>query len=177
MTTSQVAYVTNTIDISDTVRAVSVVQPYEIYSVTKPDTLADPSWHPDGTSLIFVAQSGGNYAIATMNIGATPNYTEVYTDGTTAFADPTYSVDGSYILFSAEINPGEWALYYMRADGIDVRTILSDGNANIHPVWVTPSQVAFQWWNGSTSQISLIGLGGQGRQDLGEGEYPRTVVQ
>lgn len=184
----QTVFVANTIDISDQVRGISVAQPYEIYSVTKPDILADPSWHPDGTSLIFAERIGSDWNIATMNIGATPNHTVLLTD-VTPFGDPMWSADGNFILFSAQTlapdmtHPkGVWDLIYMRNDGSDIRTIVSDGNANIHAVWVSPTQIAFQWWaNGATpadvSWVSLVNINGLGRIDLGEGEYPRTVVQ
>ena len=184
----QTAFVANTVDISARVRAVSVVQPFEIYTVTKPDVLADPSWHPDGTSIIFVELSGSDWTIATMNIGATPNHTVLLT-APNPFGDPMWSSDGNFVLFSYQDSPpdmthphGAWSLLYMRKDGTDVRTILQDDNANIHAVWVSPTQVAFEWWgNGATpadiSWLSLININGLGRIDLGEGEYPRTVVQ
>lgn len=188
MTIDLTASIAETVGVEASLRTMTFPAPLEIYSVTKPDLVTDPSYSPDGTTIIFVETIGvTTYSISTITIGATVVYTNVY-EGALPFSHPTFSQDMFFILFAEQTlapdmaNPqGQWALRYMQADGNNTVTILDDGNANINPVWVTPTQIAFQHWDygatpGSAWQISLIDVAGQGRMDLGEGEYPRTVV-
>lgn len=156
-----------------------------LYTVTKPDTLSDPSYHPDGSKIVFAEHVGSAHRISTVTNEISPVHTVLLT-GTLPYADPYYSADGNFILFAVQMSGvtgphpyGVWSLFYMRSDGTGVTTVLDDGNANIHPTWVTPIQIAFQSWIygvSTTFQISMIDLAGQGRIDLGEGSYPRTVT-
>lgn len=156
-----------------------------LYSVTKPDFVADPSYSPDGSKVIFVEKLGSTYNISTITNEATPTHT-VLIDGPLPYADPYYSVDGNFIIFTTqvagvtELHPyGVWSIFYMYADGTGLTTVLDDGNANIHPCWVTPIQIGFQFWAygvSETFQIGLVDLAGQGRVELGAGSYPRTVT-
>ena len=160
--------------------------PYELYSVYKPNTLGDPSFSPDGTHVIYTEHFRSNYFISSIALGATQVQTELFISPN-PLADPSFSADGFFILFaeqkvlpSVSFPYGKWRLRYMNADGTGVLTILDDGNANMHPCWVTPTQIAFQHWQyGATPstafQIALIDLAGNGRMELGEGEYPRVV--
>lgn len=155
-----------------------------VYTVTKPDILKDPSYHPDG-GLVFVECIDSTWQISTLSNDATPEYT-VLISGLLPYADPYYSVDGTFIIFATQMSGetmdaefGVWSLFYMYADGSGLTTIIDDGNANMHPAWVTPIQIAFQSWTYGVStafQLSLIDLAGQGRVDIGEGTYPRTVT-
>jgi hypothetical protein len=102
-------------------------------------------------------------------------------------AEPSYSADGFFILFTEEVSPvsggepyGVQKIRFMSSDGTNVVSILDDGNANLHPSWVTPTQITFQWWSygatpSSEFQIAFINLAGLGRIEMGVGEYPRTV--
>jgi Tol biopolymer transport system component len=157
----------------------------DIYTVTKPDMASDPSYSPDGTAIVFVELIGSTYKISTVTTGATSVHT-VLQSGSAAYADPYYSADGQYILFAVQTGAvsgphphGQWALKYIAADGTGLSTILNDGNANIHPCWITRTQIAFQYWEYGVStefQIALIDLAGQGRTNLGDGEYPRGIL-
>ncbi len=158
--------------------------PTTVYSVTKPDLLADPSYSPDGERIIFVEKIGSTWKLSVINVGATYSY-EVLLTSTNPLADPSFSADGFFILYAEQVSPvsgpapyGQWALKYIEEGVAGVVTILDDGNANMHPTWATPTQVAFQNWEYGVStefQVSLVNLAGQGRVDLGEGEYPRIV--
>lgn len=157
----------------------------DIYTVTKPDVAGDPSYSSDGSRVIFVEKIGSTWKISTLTLGATPVHT-VLQSGSAEYAEPHYSPDGRYILYSQLVGAvsgphpyGQWALKYMTAAGSDVTAILNDGNANLHPCWITPTQIAFQYWTYGTStsfQIALIDLAGNGRMNIGEGEYPRGVL-
>lgn len=160
---------------------VGVPDPTVIYSTTKPDVCGDPSFSPDGMTVVFTETIGSDNNISTMTLGATQTYTVVTTGP--LYGDPTYSSDGFFILASAQdsapdmSNPyGTWFLFYMYSTGLNTLQIVSPDTANLHPVWVTPTQIAWQWWDGGVFQLALCDLAGQGRQDIGEGEYPRTVV-
>lgn len=158
-----------------------------LYSVAKPNTLSDPSYSPDGTKIVFVEKIGSTYSISTITDEATPIHATLL-NGSLPYADPFYSADGNFILFSVQVSGvtlgepyGVWSIYYMYADGSGLTTIVDDGNANMHPCWVTPIQVGFQFFSygatpSSAFQIGLIDLAGQGRVDIGTGSYPRTVT-
>ncbi len=155
-----------------------------IHSVTKPDIVSDPSYSPDGTTVVFVEKLSSTYKISTLLLDDS-TYT-VLQSGPDPYADPYYSADGFFIVYAKQTSPvsgpepyGQWSLHYMSSDGTGDTTILDDGNANMHPTWATPTQIAFQSWENGIStafQVSLIDLAGQGRIDVGEGEYPRTVT-
>lgn len=184
--TAQTATVTDSINVSSSVVIRLVPAPVEVFGVLKPDEAYDPSWSVDGTSIIFAEHIRATYKISTLNVGATQVKDTLLTT-TKRLADPSYSADGYFVLFSEQTVPesddfpyGIWRLRYMNADGTVVVTILDDGNANLHPCWVTPTQIAFQWWSyGATPsdvfQIAMIDLAGNGRIEMGEGEYPRLV--
>lgn len=184
--TATVAAFSDSTDISGELNFNLSALPIYIYTLLKPSELADPSYSPDGTTLVFTQHIRANYIISTATVEATPTVETLYTSPY-PIQDPTYSEDGFFILFGEELTLpsddfpyGKWRIRYMNSDGSDVVTILDDGNANLHPCWVTPSQIAFQWWQygatpSSVFHISLIDLAGRGRTDLGEGEYPRLV--
>jgi Tol biopolymer transport system component len=158
-----------------------------IYTVTKPDIVADPSYSPDGSLIVFVEKIGSTWKLSTLTTGATQTHA-VLVSGSNPYADPMFSADGFFVLYAEQVGVvsgpepyGQWALKYIDVSTLEVVTILNDGNANMHPTWATATQVAFQNWQyGATPstafQVSLIDLAGQGRKDLGEGEYPRVVM-
>lgn len=181
-----VAKLSDTVGITATL-SVAVRAPRNIYTVTKPDIVTCPSYSPHTNLIIFCEKLGATWYISTVRPDGTTR--TVLQSGSSEYADPHYSEDGAHIVFSVNTGAvsgphpqGQWALKYMNSDGTGLTTILNDGNANIHPTWMTPTQVAFQNWQygatpSSAFQISYIDLAGQGRTDLGTGEYPRVVIQ
>lgn len=181
------AALTDGVGIPNALRVRIIPVPLEIFSALKPNEVYDPAWAPDGTHIIFAEHIRATYKVSTLAIGATQVKTTLLTS-MNRLTEPSYSADGYLILFSEQVEPvsvtlpyGTSRLKYMNADGTNVVTILDDGNANLHPAWVTPTQVAFQWWSygatpSSVFQIAMIDLAGLGRIEMGEGEYPRAVT-
>lgn len=167
----------------------SPAAPTSILSVAKPNVVGDPSFSPDGNTIIYTHLSGATYSIRSLTDWTTTPVDATLFSGPYPLSDPMFSVDGFFILFGEQtVVPGMTYTYgrsrikYMNASG-DITTILDDGNANLHPVWVTPFQIAFQRWNygsGATPvpstafMITLSDLTGV-LMDLGTGEYPRTA--
>lgn len=152
-----------------------------LYKTTKPDTCTDPSFSPDGNNVIFVEKVSSTYKIS--RVSSSGGGHTVLQSGALPYSDPIYSPDGDFIAFAVRTSAtgtyGEWALQYMSADGTGLTTVLDDGNANLHPTWATPTQLTFQtfrYGTDSTFQISVIDLAGNGRIDIGTGEYPRVVA-
>lgn len=175
----------NDVEISNTTETVITPYFFELRSVGKPIVLSDPAFSPDGENVIFVEHVRGTYTICTiLRDGSDQEY--IYSSDF-PIIDPTYSADGFFVLFAEQVEAesvdatyGVWRLRYMKQDGTDVTTILDDGNANLHPSWITPTQIAFQWWYygatpSSAWNVAMIDLIGQSRIEMGEGEYPRLV--
>lgn len=151
--TSYTAALTEEVGVEDVLTHVIEGIPVEIYSSLAPNEVYDPNWSPDGTRVIFVEHVRAVYQICTILVGAT-YVKEVLYKSLYPISDPSYSADGYFILFAEETVPpddtlpyGQHRLRWMKEDGSDVTTILDDGNANMHPTWTTPHQVAFQWWH------------------------------
>lgn len=133
-----------------------------IYSVLKTDQVGDPSFSPDGQTVIFVESIRSTNKISTIGLDGTPRGV-LYTSQL-PLADPYYSEDGYFVAFAEQTAPidgtfiyGKWRLKYMNADGTGVVTILDDGNANMHPFWTTPNQIAFQSWDYTPATVTYQG--------------------
>lgn len=173
--------VTDAVEITATIEAF----PFQtlLYTVTKPDYCIDPSYSPDGETIVFAERLGSAYNISTIDADGT-NHTVLISD-TTPMYDPTFSADGEFILYAQRtVAPagshtyGDWEINYLDTTTDEITTILSDAHANMHPVWLTATQVAFQrfeYGTDTTFRIVLYDLAGNEVADLGEGEYPRLL--
>lgn len=154
-----------------------------LYTVTKPDYCIDPSYAPDGETIVFAELLGSDYNISTIDADGT-NHTVLIT-GTNPLYEPTFSADGEFVLYAEQtVAPGgghtygDWAIKYYNTITDETTTILDDDNANMHPVWMTATQVAFQrlrYGTDSTFRVVLYDITGTQIADNGEGEYPRLV--
>jgi Tol biopolymer transport system component len=81
------------------------------------------SWHPDGGSLIYMANHTGNWEIYQVN---TDRSFKQLTDDAGSDGLPVWSPDGSKVAFISD-RGGEWGVYLMNADGGDQHIILELG--------------------------------------------------
>ena len=154
-----------------------------LYTVTKPDYCIDPSYSPDGETIVFAERLGSAYNLSTIDADGT-NHAVVIT-GSNPLYEPSFSADGEFILYAERtVAPagshtyGDWAIKYRDTTIDETTTILSDSHANMHPVWLTATQVAFQrfeYGTDSTFRIVLYDIAGNEVADLGAGEYPRLL--
>ncbi len=97
-------------------------------------TEAGPSywhgWSPDGTTLAFCGERGGEFDIYTVPVGGGPE-----TRLTTAKGlddGPEYAADGKHIYFNSD-RTGRMQLWRMAADGRDQEPLTDDAAANWFP--------------------------------------------
>ena len=120
----------------------------------------DPSWSPDGTTIIFnhcdtVGCPKTAYQIHT--VPATGGASRAITSNAFANYDPYYSHDGSQIAWLVEVDPnanhtgpgdagvalGSWGIAAMDPDGGAVRTVINDGEVNSKPGWSLDDETIF----------------------------------
>jgi len=94
-------------------------------------------WSPDGTSLLFAGPEGGLWTIGVDG----SNLTELFhQDGKWAIT-PTYSPDGSMIMFALDPSANPFlhppnALYVIRADGSGLTLVLESDYFKREPLWL-----------------------------------------
>jgi TolB protein len=97
-------------------------------------TSAGPSywhgWSPDGKTLAYCAERGGQFDIYTIPVGGGA---ETRLTTSAGLDDgPDYSPDGQFIYFNSE-RTGRMQIWRMRTDGTDQQALTSDGYNNWFP--------------------------------------------
>lgn len=95
----------------------------------------DPVWSPAGDRVAFVSVETGNDEIYT----ARPDGTEIQRltqNGWEWDKHPTWSPDGTQIVFWSNRDSGRRQLWIMNADGSNVRPLISSPYNDWNPVWV-----------------------------------------
>lgn len=97
---------------------------------------ADPSWSPDGNTILFTSMMDGNYEIYKMK----PDGTELtrLTNNIASEGTPDWSPDGKLIAFvSDRIGTGNFQIFIMNADGSNVNQLTNTPATvtAINPSW------------------------------------------
>jgi hypothetical protein len=114
-----------------------------------------PSWSPDGEYIAFVSQSGGHWSVALGDEAADrikgegAGNDDVYlkpihglgiqrlTDNGWVFEKhPSWSPDGTQIVFCSNRETGRSQIWVMNADGSNPRNLSNDPHNNWDPVWI-----------------------------------------
>lgn len=126
-------------------------------SSDRPGVNLDPSWNPDGGSVLFVgcalnaartacdAASGGSQELilAPNAIGSTVEYQRsTTTDGTVNF-DPYFSPDGTQIAWLHQTNCTRWDIRHATSAGTNLATVVDDGTVNSKPSWTADSATVY----------------------------------
>jgi TolB protein len=119
-----------------------------------------PSWSPDGEYIAFVSQSGGHWSVALGDGAASALKAQgvvnddIYlrpihglgiqrlTDNGWVFEKhPSWSPDGTQIIFCSNRETGRSQIWVMNADGSNPRNLSNDPYTNWDPVWIKWSEL------------------------------------
>jgi Tol biopolymer transport system component/TolB-like protein/DNA-binding winged helix-turn-helix (wHTH) protein len=112
---------------------------------------SDPTFSPDGKSIVYASDVEGNFEIYTKLISTGETKRLTYWPSHDSF--PTYSPDGTQIIFNSDVEKENNDVYLMNTDGSNVRK-LTDG-----PGW--DAVPANSWSADGTKVLILSDLGGK----------------
>jgi Tol biopolymer transport system component len=132
-----------------------------------------PSWSPDGRSISFASNRGGNNDIFVMNVDGGELYQ--LTDHPEDEMRPSWSPDGERIAFNS-MRDGNWHVYVMPAVGGDARQLTLGESWNLFPDWSPDGKqiIFFTMVRGSRKQdVAVMSADGTDIRKLTDN--PRTV--
>jgi TolB protein len=95
----------------------------------------DPVWSPRGDWIAYVSQEFGNDDIFTVSPQGSDKERLTFNDWEWD-KHPTYSPDGSQIVFWSNRVTGRRQLWIMNADGSEQRVLLESPHNDWDPVWI-----------------------------------------
>jgi Tol biopolymer transport system component len=141
----------------------------------------DPSWSPVGDKIVFAAfppdAVGVDLAQLEIYVANFDGTNEVrLTDDDVRDHDPSWSPDGTSIVFESEMDPEalRWALRTVSIPGGEVETLLDDGNINTLGRFAPDGGMTFHRFilgGAGTWRISHIRRDGTGLRDLTDGSH------
>ena len=92
--------------------------------ITKEGSSYWHGWSPDGESLVYCAERGGNYDIYRINLARDEEHRLTYTEGLDD--GPDYSFSERHIYFNS-VRTGSMQIWRMDADGSNQEQLSNDG--------------------------------------------------
>jgi Tol biopolymer transport system component len=137
---------------------------------------ADIAWSPDGTTLLFKSFQDGNDEIYSidMRTDASTNLT----NSPASDGGPGWSPDGRTVVFHSDRGESDTRLYFMDADGSNVRPLANDPGPGHSPRWSPDGQrIVFVSGRDGNAEIQVANTDGTNVQrltdDPRENGYPR----
>ena len=123
--------------------------------VNGPAFESDPSFSPDGNSIVFVSDRDGNPEIYIVDLNNPTNIRRL-TNHPAHDEFPTFSPDGTQIAFDSNREDENFDVYVMNADGTGIRRITS---------WKTDEEVRPGCWSPDGTQL-LFTSNKEGKGDI-----------
>lgn len=96
---------------------------------------AEPSWSPDGKRVAYRGIIDGNPDVWWVDVDSGERFN--VTDSPSIDLEPSWSPDGQWITFgSNRDDPSNFEIYFVRADGTDVRRFTHEPNKDSESIWV-----------------------------------------
>ncbi|MFC0284189.1 Tol-Pal system beta propeller repeat protein TolB [Camelimonas abortus] len=132
-----------------------------------PDMTSSPRFSPDGQSIVFSLQQGGNANIYLINLAS--RTTTRLTSANAIDTSPSFSPDGSRIAFESD-RGGAQQIYVMPAQGGEAQRISFGEGRYSQPVWSPRGDlIAFTRQKGGAFGIGVMRPDGSGERILTEG--------